>query len=448
MKKEKPSKKPLPDSKQDTPAESVPDEDTEALQDEKFKVLQDNSSATLPDDNSGPVSDTPDTPPEYDPYSGMFSDNPYDLSTGELIKEEKKPEPPKIDERKENAKKIVPLMIMLAVTVPFFIIALYCMDNYIRIFPEVDQPVPKRVQITLLILICMVMVLAGYLLIRRNNVQVTSHFQKRIDGRILKYLLPFSVLLLLSLFLPGGFLVGNIICGALMLSAVPFVVLVFGRLPQRTRRIFGPVMAVMLVICAGINFYLKLIMRAADISCEYIIITNRPEAELPRGLKDTYFISTELLPGDYGYESDYIENYERYRYIADKSIKDTDIDRLIYNSDGNPNVPAGDLDDRLTALLDELSEHYNEEFFERYDLMLRPVPYFASLNSITVSKFRYCGGLAYFTETLDYESKPNKYLGEYVDLCYQLIAFPKDIHGRQLAEGGIQYNESVRGRPL
>lgn len=88
---------------------------------------KDNETASLQKD----IESTPPQP-EYNPYTDLFSDNPYDLSTGRPISENaSKPSQPVIDRRLERRKIIGGILTALLLAVPVSI-ALCCIMFIIR----------------------------------------------------------------------------------------------------------------------------------------------------------------------------------------------------------------------------------------------------------------------------------------------------------------------------
>lgn len=373
-------------------------------------------------------SETPMTPenipseeniPMYDPHTDMFSDNPYDLVTGEFIKKEKVPEKPVVDYKLERKKRYVPVLIMVTLTLPVCAV-LY----YISIAAATPTNLIINNDTALLgyLFLGVLTVALGTFVINKYNNTLGAKRNLRIDGRIVLVGLP-SCLLCASLLTPSYSYVGNAFCLIFIATAYITFALIFAKKLSTGSRVLALASIILMsALCFSTGSYKKLLLFPYDVKADYLVLTKRAEDQIPNDSDRVTFMSTNLNFDKYSFNSQYFKSVEELEVFLAEENQHIENYMIVNNSERNH---AGDqLEAQMKDVLREICVRYDRDFFTKHDLQIRDVHMYETVNDVRIANTMKCGETVMFDYIIDY-TKPvtNHYFP--VDICLEFLIIPK-----------------------
>lgn len=222
-------------------------------------------------------------------------------------------------------------------------------------------PIPMEMSMLLFYGIGVFVVLLMMFLLTRMGNSVTGVDIDRIKFSPLFIYMPFMVLLMVSLYVPG-----KLVPIITMSAALVLLVILLVRGSVFTRKLFGPVMAIMLILALGTNIYSKLMEKNVDFEAEFYILTNQHHGT------DTYdrkYIYSEEKLDEYivngGWNSselDFVQSFAHH----DWPPSGASVVSKLYDDDGKRNLLGKTV---YEAIMDSQIK-YDKSFFERYNLMI------------------------------------------------------------------------------
>ncbi len=380
-----------------------------------------------------PPQDTaPDIPPPmeeeaYDPYTGLFSQNPYDLNTGEYlpVRPDKPPTAP-ADPRQEKNIRILPPIIVSATIASLYGIYIFLITKHIFYLTL------ERMNTTIFILVTFFSfagaVVLSVLTVRLHQT-IGMNSQKRLDPAIIPVYFPFAICCLISLFLPGGSIPVKILCVLLMTASGYFLLKAHKKLHYLSRAIFLPLMTFMLLFTIVMNCYTKLLMADLPLETEYIIFTSRPADQLPETDGKHRYISYPCNYSNFVYSAEYCPDHQYYTDLIQSSYRHYSNRLISLASSGNDANAVSDLENLLLEALMSSEYVYDEAFFRTHNLVLRPEIFYAPVNGIQISDARICVNRISYTIETTYSRQPTDQI---TDVCYELLILPKEVKGNLL----------------
>ncbi len=370
-------------------------------------------------DNYAGENNIPDETPEYDPYTGMFSDNPYDLSTGEFIP--KKTELPKpnveLDLKLEFKKKLLAFGIMATIMTPIVIITYF---SSINTFSNTNMILHNDlILMGLSFLGVLATIFGAFLIIRYNS---STGATRRIDARVFYMGLP-SSLLCASLVTPEYSYIGNAICiGLIIASIVSFVIIFSKKLSLGSRTFCTIALLIMASICFFSGSYEKLTLMPFELDSEYIILTKRPESQLPPETDRRVFISTNINVEKQDYCEYRFTDYETFCCL----VSENENLRMEYPLLADPTKRAAiELNDMIKDKLSERAGRYDRNFFTKHDLFINVQYYPQNVNDIHIANSNILRDHIQYDLKVDYtEPVKNHYIK--TDVAIEFLIMPKD----------------------
>ncbi|MBQ9460419.1 MAG: hypothetical protein IJU51_00665 [Clostridia bacterium] len=378
-------------------------------------IFAENTQA--PAESAADTDTAPDDIPEYDPYTGMFSENPYDLNTGKFIQKKKELPKPAVDYKNERKNKILAFGIMTVITTPIVIALYYSSTTVLKPFLEFNY---FTVLLGFIFLGFLAVCLGSYLIIRYNN-SFGTNSKRKIDSRVFYMGLP-SSLLCATLVTPEYSYVGNVVCIALLLaSLVSFVIIFSKKLSLGSRSFCTIALLIVAAICFGSGAYEKLFLHPFEMDSEYIILTKRPEDQLPPETDRRVFISTSINVEKQSYNEYTVKDYETF---CDIISKDKELDRIYPMSDLTT-TPGREMNDMIKEKMRERENRFNREFFTTHDLRINIQTFPQYVNDVHIVNANICRTLVVYNLKVDYtEPVRNHYFP--VDVGIEFIIVPKN----------------------
>lgn len=233
-------------------------------------------------------------------------------------------------------------------------------QSYKQFFRDVLPLAPQFSEVLFYGLGVLAVLLMIFLLIRKAT-SVTSTDNDHIKFRPLALYIPFTLLLMVSLYVPGKIV--PVI--AMSLSLIPLILL-FAKGNMFARKFFGPLMAVLFIITLSANTYAKLLEKNVSYESRcFVISTRKHDADKPgckfiyceEKLQD-YLVMSSILTSD----TDFIYGLEKYYWEPSGhsivSLKNYSINR--------ENV----LGKAVYEVITGSGTKYDKKFFEKYDLLV------------------------------------------------------------------------------
>ena len=391
-----------------------------AFNDTDTNISADNEETIA--ENTAGAEEAADEIPEYDPYTGMFSENPYDLNTGEYIKKQKEIPKPVVDYKIRRKEKLLPFGIMTVITTPIVIVLYYSSTTILKPFLEFNN---FTVLLGFIFLGFLAVCLGSFLIIKYNS-SFGPKSRRKIDGRVFYIGLP-SSLLCATLVTPEYSYVGNVVCIALLLASfVSFVIIFAKKLSLGSRSFCTIALLIVAAICFGSGAYEKLFLFPFEMDSEYIILTKRPEDQLPPETDRRVFISTTINVEKQSYNEYTVKDYETF---CDIISEDKELNKCYPMSDLTT-TPGCEMNDMIKKKMRERENRFNREFFTKHDLRINIQSFPQYVNDAHIVNANICRTLVVYNLKVDYtEPVKNHYFP--VDIGIEFIIVPK---------GSLDYN--------
>ena len=390
--------------------------DNNKINDTEAKDLR--SENISENENPAESADFSEEVPEYNPFTGMFSDNPFDLNTGEFIKNEKILSKPAVDLKAERKRKWLAFGIMATIIIPIIVLLYYSSTTTLKQTNLILNDM--TILLGFIFLGAVASILGAFFIIRYND-SIGSKLKLKIDSRVFYMGFP-SALICATLVTPDYSYVGNVICIALLIaSIVSFLYIFINKLSLGSKVLCAIAFLLMAVISFWGGAYEKLTLHPFPIDSEYIILTMRNEEQLPPDTDKCCFISTDIRIDKHYYSEYSISDYETYQKLIQED-NDYDYDNKMVDPVSNTALELNNIIKRKMA---ERAAHFDKQFFVNNDLCINIINLPQYANNISIINSNVLRNAVQYELSIDYvEPVKNHYFT--VDIGIEFVTIPKD----------------------
>ena len=375
----------------------------------------------------------------------MFSENPYDLVTGELKKTDaKKFQKPEVNKRKEWAKMAVPICTMFVLSIPFGFISYFLLCNSFAARMIGTQNNAKIISAA--IFFASVFFLAGTFLMVRIYSTVNTKKNKKLDLRFIPLLIPIAFVIL-SLLTPDNSYVGNVLCAVFLLSAAVSLILAIRKFRKVVMAACALLFCALFMLPLFSGAYKKLLLHPVNIQTEQFIYADRDEEYIPEDSERIHFIRTNEDLRSRSMNEHFIDSYDSFIYLISKKTKDPNYNRFFTTPADQPAVSASDiaLDDLMVEAIRQNSAKYDEDFFKNNSLYITYEHFTDRINDSYTGNSSVCGNTVYLEVYTEYADIP--YDGsDHFEIGFCIFTLPKEVQPGDFRIERTAYHTITKGK--